>query len=375
VEAELTGTEGIDSIEDGWRELAELRGNAFLTPEWFRCWADSFGEGRELAVAAVRRPGGELAGVVPLELSGPPARPTARFAGSGLADLLHPAAAEQDDGAVAAAVVRALAGAGQRLHKAVLVNVESERRWWSAAREAGPRMVEVIQSRSELPFISLAGLDWEGYLAQRSSNFRAQVRRRERGLAEQGEPALRPATPETLERDMTTLFDLHERRWSGRGASSLAARRMREFLRAFAAAAQQRGWLRLHCLEVDGEAVAAFLGWRIGDRYAFYASGFAPEWKDRSVGFVLMAMTIRAAIEEGAAEFDMLLGGEAYKRRFAPASRQVESVVLVSANHPARALLASEAVARRIGRRLARNPRAGRVLRAVAAKLPSGWRN
>ncbi|MEK6251714.1 MAG: GNAT family N-acetyltransferase [Actinomycetota bacterium] len=56
--------------------------------------------------------------------------------------------------------------------------------------------------------------------------------------------------------------------------------------------AQQRGWLRLRLLEVDGVAVAGFLGWRLGDSYAFYQSGFDPSWPDKSVGVVMMATTV-----------------------------------------------------------------------------------
>ena len=128
-------------------------------------------------------------------------------------------------------------------------------------------------------------------------------------------------------------------------------------------------------LEVDGRPVAAFLGWRLGARFAFYQSGFDPEWAEHSVGSVLLGMTIRSAIEEGAHEFDMLLGTEPYKRRFADRSRPVETVVVATAGTPRSLLLTGEAFARRHGRELARHPRLGSALRTVSAKLPSAWRN
>ena len=62
-----------------------------------------------------------------------------------------------------------------------------------------------------------------------------------------------------------------------------------------------------------------------------------------------MADTLRSAIEEGAKEFDMLLGNEPYKKRFTNASREVQTVLLTGAFRPMRLLALGEAWARRHG--------------------------
>ncbi len=224
-----------------------------------------------------------------------------------------------------------------------------------------------MQQRSEQPYIDLRGLDWEGYLAGRSSSFRKKLRQRERKLTNAHEVLDRTATEETLEADLAQFFVLHERRWEGR--SALDAPGGRGFVTEFAAAAQRRGWLRLRLLEVDGTAVAAFLGWRVGDRYTFYQSGFDPDWAELSVGIVMLTRTIQSAIDEGAQEFDMLLGTEAYKRRFQNAGRDVQTIVLPRALAPARVLVSAEARARRIGRRVSERP--GGVPHALRRMLPT----
>ena len=370
----ITDIEGLARIEDRWRDLAESAGNAFLSPEWFRCWLDTPEQAGEWAIAVVHGERNKFDGVLPLVVEGPPGRRALRLPGATWGDHFHPLARYGDETEIAAQAAEALRADGQRITMAVLENVDHGARW-PRALWAGPRHARANrQSESELPYVTLPRT-WDEYLSERSSNFRQQIRRRERKLGKLGDVTLRQAGRETLHADLKTVFDLHLRRWSERGQSALEDPAARDYISRFAAASQERGWLRLNVLEVDGRPVAAFLGWRLGARYAFYQSGFDPEWAEHSVGLVLLAMTVRAAIEEGAHEFDMLLGTEPYKRRFADRSRPVESVVMATAGSPRSLLLTGEALARERGRELAKNPRLGRALRGLSARLPRTWRN
>lgn len=98
-----------DPVESEWRELAERRGNGFLTPEWFRAWLRAYGDDVEPFVPLVRAPGGSLRGLLPVALprSGPPR--VCRLAGANLGDRFHPVCAEGDEAAVASEVGRSLA--------------------------------------------------------------------------------------------------------------------------------------------------------------------------------------------------------------------------------------------------------------------------
>ncbi|MHB1836663.1 MAG: GNAT family N-acetyltransferase, partial [Solirubrobacteraceae bacterium] len=57
-------------------------------------------------------------------------------------------------------------------------------------------------------------------------------------------------------------------------------------------------------------------GFRFGDAEWYYQSGRDPRHDDEAVGFVLLAHTVRAAIEDGMREYRFLLGDEPYKLRF-----------------------------------------------------------
>src|SRR5687768_13025687 len=73
---------GLAPITERWRELAEIRGNAFVTPEWFLAAVRSTDAGAEPAVQVVWDGDGSLLGVLPLVRSGG----GLRFCGARLGD-------------------------------------------------------------------------------------------------------------------------------------------------------------------------------------------------------------------------------------------------------------------------------------------------
>jgi CelD/BcsL family acetyltransferase involved in cellulose biosynthesis len=352
-------------VEQAWRRLAESRGNAFVTPEWARAWLDHYGEDAQPALVTAHDEAGELIGVLPLARQGG----GLRFAGANLGDCFEPAAPPEHEEAVAAAALPA----GWRT--LVLDNVEVGAPWARALRDAQPRRVAATRVRqASLPRASLPAT-FDDFLAARSRNFRSQVRRKTKALQEQhGATFRRTERPEQLARDLDAFFRLHHARWDERGGSSSRGERVRAFHGSFAAAALERGWLRLWLLEVEGQAVAAWYGWRLGRVYSYYQAGFDPEWADASVGLVLLAHTVRAAIEEGAEVYDMLLGDEPYKGRFADSERQVETLVITPALHPRRLAVALEAGARRATGRLspAARSRFRRAAGVLVDRLPTG---
>jgi CelD/BcsL family acetyltransferase involved in cellulose biosynthesis len=376
VKAELiTELDRIAPFEDDWRELAVRRGNAFVSPEWLRAWWSATAD-HLLRIVVVRKDDGSFAGVMPLALDRPGSRGTLRFAGAALGDRFGPVSEPGDEGAVAAEAIRAIEAGGDRPAMTILHRVDAADHWPAQmAAASGRRLATVEQSFAELPYVPAAGLDWEGYLATRSSKFRQRIGRGlERQLAEKHSFAVRESAEATeLEADLATLFRLHDLRHAD--DSSIANPRDRAILREFAGLALARGWLRMRLLEIEGEPAAATLAWRLGPRYAVYQGGFDPAWEQSSVGALMLALTVRAGIEEGAGEIDMLRGEEDYKKRFAPAGHKVRTVTLVPAWRPARLLVSAEAAARRRARGLVGHPRIGPALKRLARLMPTGRRD
>ena len=368
----ITDISGVAPIEDDWRALAEQRSNGFVTPEWFRSWWDHQGHTSSSPLISVaRRSDGSVAGVMPLVLDESSLPRAIRFAGATIGDRFHPAASEADEASVATATMQALEVAGMDHRMVLLEYIDTRSRWWRLMQGASSlRRTIIEQQQTTVSFIDLRHLDWEGYVSRRSSKFRKQIRRGERILDREHTMRLRGTTKDTLEADIAELFRLHDLRRSGLGGSSLDAP-ARRVLRAFAIAAHRRGWLRLNMMEADGAPVAAFLGWRVGDCYVSYQGGFDPAWSKRSVGVAIEAMNIRNAIEEGAAEYDFLLGTEDWKSRFAAETRPTQTAVLLRARRPTRVLVAAEARARRAGSRMREHRGISSFVRSMHGLIPT----
>ena len=141
------------------------------------------------------------------------------------------------------------------------------------------------------------------------------------------------------------LFALH-RAARGRADSSFAGAAA-AFHREFAAYALAHGWLRLWFLELDGRPRAAWYGFRFAGVESYYQAGRDPECRDASVGFVLLAHSIRAALDDGIREYRFLRGDEPYKYRFAESDPGLESIA-VAHGASARSALAALRLLRRM---------------------------
>jgi CelD/BcsL family acetyltransferase involved in cellulose biosynthesis len=304
-----------------WDDIAHRLGNVFATVEWNMTWWRHWGKPGSWLVTECRRPNGELAAVLPLYMAARKPLRVLRFLGHGPADLLGPICAPEDRDPTAAALRRFLAVAGVRWDLLVGQQMPVVAGWADA-------LGGTVVRREQSPTLALDWPTWDDYLATRSSHFRKQVRRQERRLAQQHDLRFRLTTSRaTLEADMNILFALHDARWRDDASPALAGAR-RAFHREFAAHAFERGWLRLWFLELHGESVAAWYGFRLGEVESYYQGGWHPAWDRWSVGAVLVAHTVRSALEDGMREYRFLRGREAYKDRFTEDAGGLETFVI-----------------------------------------------
>jgi CelD/BcsL family acetyltransferase involved in cellulose biosynthesis len=345
----LDGVSLIDSEQlrsaallDPWRELAEARSNPFITPDWMLAWLHANPD--EIPFALAWREGGELRGVLPLvRVSRGPAS-TLRFAGARRADWVTPACREADEAGMASACAEFLAREGG-WHLLRFDRLDEDSSWPAAIGQPAPAAIAgTVRRRDVLPYVEFDERGFDGYLADRSRNFRSQLGRRRRRLERDHGLSFRmTASLGELAGDLERFFHLHDARWDRRGGSSSADPRAREHLRRFAEAALERGWLRLWIAEADGKPAAAWYGWRIGERYCYSLAGLDPEYEQLALGTVLLGHTIEQAAAEGARIYDLMWGDEAYKQRFETGRRHASTWLFTPRRHPARLLVGSGA--------------------------------
>ena len=315
-------------LQRHWNEVldASVSRTPFLTWEWLHSWWTHV-RGNALLSAIAVRTGSQLIAIAPFVVR--PARlalsPRLEFLGAGKAgaDYLDLIVRAGYEGEAIAAVARTI----DALQMAVLLDhlppsalaeglrPQLESAGWSA-NESSPDVC---------PIVTLKGLTWESYLATLGASHRANFRRRLRALTADFAVRFEPVISERDRRlALTALRQFHARRWQDEGASATFADPALEcFHEDFTRAANEAGWLRLYILWLNDVPAAVMYGFVSGDRFYFYQHGFHEDYAKYGVGLVLMGMTIRAALEDGAAEFDMLYGHEPYKYLWARSERRL----------------------------------------------------
>jgi CelD/BcsL family acetyltransferase involved in cellulose biosynthesis len=323
----------LDAARGDWTRLADEAGNPFSTWEWASVWWSHYGAGAEQVVRVCRDGSGRAVAILPLYRARRGPLRVLRMIGHGPADQLGPVCAPGDRPAAAAALREALDDPAESWQVALLDRLPGQDGWPELLGGAD------VEREESSPVLDAGGASFDEWLATQSRNFREQVRRRERKLLRSHEVAFDLCEDAgRFDSDYDTLVRLHRARF---GAESRSFDPPRDtFHREFGRHALERGWLRLWTLRVDGSPVASWLGYRMGGFEWYYQAGRDPAFERESVGFVLMAHTIREALDAGMREYRLLLGDEPYKARFANADHGLQTVMYARgpAGRAARAL-------------------------------------
>jgi CelD/BcsL family acetyltransferase involved in cellulose biosynthesis len=320
---------GFSALRPEWDSLLRDSASAslFLTWEWLHAWWTHLRPSSQLRMLAVRA-GGELIAIAPFQMT---SNGVAHFpclemlgtgdAGSDYLDVIIRGGWECESLDAIERFTRSQNTTLRLAHlgPAALAEHLADRldaRGWTRSTTAG----------GTCPYIPLAGHTWDSYLATLGASHRANVRRRIRALQQKFDVRFEPVTTEAQRRDaLPALVRYHERRFDERG-TAFGTRPLRAFHDEMTKRALERGWLRMYVLRLNGTPVAVMYGFLYNGTFSFYQHGFDDQYQQHSIGLVLMALSIRAAIEEGAGEFDMLWGLEAYKFLWARQTRDLRNM-------------------------------------------------
>jgi CelD/BcsL family acetyltransferase involved in cellulose biosynthesis len=326
----IDDADGFARLAPQWNEL--LQNSAadcpFLTAEWLGAWWRFLSSTHKLQLITVTE-GGRLIAVAPLLLMRGPLGmfPRLEFLGTGPAgsDYLDVIVRYGHEGDGLQAIVAALEQQRATLRLNHVLSASAASRLAERLREDGWTLR--ITDGGLCPVIALAGHTWESYLASLGASHRANFRRRARSLNERFDVQFRLVTTDADRRDaLTALVNFHAQRFGPHGSTAFLTPAVRAFQADATRQALERGWLRMYVLNLDGQPAGVMYGFLYNGRFYFYQHGFDPQHERFSVGLVLMGLTIQAALEEGAIEFDMLWGTETYKSLWARDQRQLAQV-------------------------------------------------
>jgi CelD/BcsL family acetyltransferase involved in cellulose biosynthesis len=307
----FTGSGLFQELEGPWKELVGASPSAtpFQTWEWQSTWAKHYlGVRKPLAFACYE--GQDLVGLMPMVKGFGPWR-TLRPMGVGPSDYLHPLARQGYEETVAEHLVAEL----REINGIDLIDLQQIRETRALAESMKGTIIEQATCLSlDLPST------YDAYLQTLGKSLRYDVRKLDKSLFQSGQASIEPVPLQETEKGMDILFEQHKKRWQAKQAliGGLALASAGKFHKEWASKANANGWLWLSVLNFEGEPIGAIYGMTLGDTVYYYQAGFDPSKAAVSPGTLLVAATIRRAIEEGKQHFDFMRGDEPYKRRWKP---------------------------------------------------------
>lgn len=296
-----------------WDDLAERspQSEPFVHSVWLKPWLHHLGHRTALHVVLIWDAEDRLVGGLPLvRTRRPPGVLEVCGARSVAPDHFAPLADPDHSAAVHELIIDHLVSA----RPSQLLNLESVAEGGFLASLSSTR--PTLLRPSACPQVTLPR-DWTTYLAGRGGNLRSQLSRSRRKLEALGvRHELVAGQPEVAE-TMHWLLRTNTAYRESRGESSaFSDPRVESFHQAVAAELLAMGRLRLHRLVVGDRIIAATYCIRWSDRVLFYNTAYDVDWAPLGPGTLVLAESIRSAIEEGASTFDLLRGDHGYKDRF-----------------------------------------------------------
>lgn len=362
----ITELSDLTALHDQWDKLAIQSELPLMAPAsviaWWRHLAPAGAKPRVI----LAKDGDELIGITPfyVDLAERRGRLDLRLPGIELTARLAPLAAAGREREVARTFDRSLRELEPRPDLIALEGMPLTATWAASLREGWYGRGRPISCRYNVlgsPTVSLEKESFDAWFADKSSNFRSQMRRLRRAFASL-DGTSRTSSADTLRQDVDTFVRLHTLRWAGRGRSNLLS--LGSALPALLNELGQRlisnpGRFRLQLLEIDGEAISAQLFLGAGGRVLYVNGG----WDDNYVRLKPPMLAILFAIEEafghGDRRVDLGAGVQPYKLRFADGSDPIAWSVLVPFG--ARLPFTCLSVGPMIGRVALRNAIKGRV--------------
>lgn len=301
-----------------WDALAAVTRRPMAAPGWLLPWWRHAAPAGALLRTIVLEDDSELVGLAPFFAQpGRLGRCDYRLLGVPVSQRVAPLASPGREHELVGALADTLSRARPSPSLIAFEGIEVENRWPAtlAGRYPGALSPRIARGRVQgCPMVTLRQNDFDTWLKERSSNFRQQLRRARRQLAEAG-GRTRLADANSLERDVGSFLRLHHARWEWRGGSGLPEH-TGELIVGAAAMLGAGDRLRLWMVELGDQAIGAGLFVAGGGDIVYVNGGFDETEARLRPALLAIAAAVENGFERGEERLDLGSGASPYKLRF-----------------------------------------------------------
>jgi CelD/BcsL family acetyltransferase involved in cellulose biosynthesis len=327
----ICNLEHLQALAPEWDELAVANAMPAMSPAWILAWFRHLAPDGVEPRAVVARDGQQLIGIAPFYVDTTRAgRIDYRLPGIEVGIRLTPLARSGREWEVAGVIAEALADSQPRPDIVALESLPSGSIWIDAIARLWPGRIRASGRTYNVMSAPSVGLDADGFeqwLADRSSNFRGQMRRAHRQFLAAG-GTVRSATSASLTADVATLAALHATRWRDRAGVSKwveLGERVPAMIEAAGRALldDRRDRFRLQMLEISGEPISAQLFIAAGGDVLYVNGGWDERYSSLKPALLSILLAIEDGFDHGDARLDLGTGTLGYKRRFSNGDKPV----------------------------------------------------
>ncbi len=318
-------TESFEGIQAEWEGLLQssVSNTIFLTPYWQRTWWESMSPSEQELRLLRFRDDDTTIGIAPLAFHDG----VLSFLGStdlwDIHDFVVLKGREDDFFQALAGYLEDEEWTEFRL-ESLVEDSSTLDRMLGLAEERGFRVDQGIEG--QLMGVALPDT-WDEYLSGLRKKDRHELRRKLRKLSGEVEYEIQELEDvDSVSGAMDEFLSLMAQ--SREEKSEFLTEDREDFFRDVFTEMARRGYLNLSFMEIDGVRTAAAVCFDYNNVLSLYNSGHNLEYASLGTSFLLKALCIRRAIDEGKDYFDMLRGTEAYKHHLGGKGKELRYLSL-----------------------------------------------
>lgn len=318
--------ERFKDLKDEWNSLLKISATdvIFLTYEWQEIWWKHFGKDKELHLLAFYD-NNQLVGIAPLNLCEKKVCLNGGRDVSDYLDIIAQKGYEEQVWEQLFLYFRNTSASGFNFH--VIPEASTSREYLKELCQK--HKCEFIEREEKVTlFIDLLK-NWDEHLSNLDRKRRHEIKRKMGRIERETEDfkICYLTKSEAISANLEDFFELHRK--SAPEKQKFMTPTMESFFRAvLLKLAEKEERVYLHFAEGDKRKLASTVSFVYSEEFLLYNSGFEPEYSKLAPGFVLVANTIKEAIDMKLKRYDFLRGGERYKYDLGAKAKKIYNLII-----------------------------------------------